>query len=272
MAGEKKRSGGGAGTKRWPTGARAAGGRPLLVIKDLSEHEKTVLDSAVAVVLLISAVGSVLSVLSLRRAAREDGELAALGAAAGATRITSAAAKSRRNWNIFGWFLIRFVVFIQAVNFAAMDPNTPNLSTNPTTLNFWGVAAYNLAWAPAANAWMVSLKFAATLASERVDDARQKIAATDADAPQWDFDVVPANLRLLQTTLPTLSRGWGSGLVGLFLAKWSSALPFYIGIMAYPHWYYIVSLLSFLGVPFVLALPAASASSACDGLHTALNE
>lgn len=80
---------------------------------------------------------------------------------------------------------------------------------------------------------MVSLKFAATLVSADVLDARKKILDTDVDAAQWEADVVPASLRLLQVTLPTLSRGWSSGLVGIFVFLGSIATVFFIGLVIF---------------------------------------
>ena len=174
---------------------------------------ETVSQSMFAVVLAAS-VPPVLSLWSVTGDDR-DGELAALGA--GATRITASAAKSLRNWDSFGWVVNAFCLWIVFVNLSGDD--------DKTTLQFWLNLIFAAATCPVIFASMVSLKFAATLVSESVLDACKQITDTDEDAAEWDADVVPAHLGLLQVTLPTLSRGWATGLVVFF---WAFALMSFV--------------------------------------------
>ena len=69
---------------------------------------------------------------------------------------------------------------------------------------------------PLALTWYLALKQASILVSDAVVEARKRIIATAPSSKQWDDEVVPMVLKLLQTTLPALS-GFASGVkTGLF--------------------------------------------------------
>ena len=84
---------------------------------------------------------------------------------------------------------------------------------------------------PMIMAWYLSLKEASILVSDTVVETRKSIMATTATSPEWNTVVVPQVLQLIQVTLPALSKGWGDGLVAIWVAAWVGAIGSFVGFL-----------------------------------------
>ncbi len=125
---------------------------------------------------------------------------------------------------------------------------------------------------PCLLAWWHSLKTAALLAEDAIDDVISDITRYEVSSKEWDEELIPAIMLLVTDTLPTLSRGWGFSLGLLFAGcgpLWLSYLNNFLwwgfggtGLMLF-----IIP----LGV-FLVASDVARASSKCDDLMNALNK
>ena len=60
-------------------------------------------------------------------------------------------------------------------------------------------------------AFWLALKYAGAKVSYQVKEAMDLIAKTSATSQEWDKLVVPPCIRLVEKTLPFLSRGFGTG-------------------------------------------------------------
>jgi len=120
-------------------------------------------------------------------------------------------------------------------------------------------------------AWFVALTEAAVLASDAVIETRKQIHSTAVVSAEWDSTVVPKVLGLIEKTMPALSSGFGTSVLGMVLTFWTIALaaivPFLDGINPWP--LLVVSvMISFSALP---VKDVDSASSDCDAIHDSLN-
>jgi hypothetical protein len=121
-------------------------------------------------------------------------------------------------------------------------------------------------------AWWHSLKAAALLAEDAVDDVIEDIKSTDVGDEAWDSLVIPAVMNLVTDTLPTLSHGWGLSLGLLF----AGCGPLWLGYLNnFLWWGNLTTGMLLIAIPvglFLVASDVAAASSKCDDLMNALNQ
>ena len=72
--------------------------------------------------------------------------------------------------------------------------------------------------------WWLSLKLASAHVSHEVMKARKIIDKISPTSDEWDTQVVPKALELIDVILPALSNGWADGLLALWLGCWIFAL------------------------------------------------
>jgi hypothetical protein len=211
-----------------------------------------------------------LPLFSLRRVTREGGQLQTLGA--GNTKISAKAATRLGRWHIgllvFSALWVLFGLFY-VVN--ALLGNEDVITGFPTALAM--LAGLFVAYVvPLASwAWWLSLKVASALVSDEVTECRKLIDTTSATSAEWDIEVVPQLLQLVNSTLPALSRGWANGLLALWTACWAASLGMFTHYLDCGTMFFFVMGVISACVPLFLAADVASASSDCDTIKAELN-
>jgi hypothetical protein len=130
---------------------------------------------------------------------------------------------------------------------------------------------------PAGCAWYFCMKLSARLVSDEVLETCKQIDVTEPSAPEWN-DVVLKCQTLIRHTLPTLSRGFGDGLLAMSLACAIAALgsfSHFLRVLRYDnqiHTGYVMLACIETLIPLGFAYDVARASSDCDALVESLND
>ena len=121
-------------------------------------------------------------------------------------------------------------------------------------------------------AFWLSLKQASVLVSDQVIEVRKLIFKTSATSAEWDAQVVPELLKLIEVTLPALSPGWADGLLVLWSCMWVFVLGAFAIFLETGGALFLFFIVWFACFPLLLAADVAGASSDCDTLKTTLND
>jgi len=235
------------------------------------------------------AVGDLLLALplfSLARVTPAGAQMAKLGF--GSAKITPTALLGLQRWHacllvcsvfaVLGWYGMYNLVWVGVLG--NEDPNYqdyhyPEGETSLTAqqrLHAAILGCFSCYVTPLVFAWWLSLKQATVLACDQVLACRALIESISTSSADWNAEVLPQVLKLINVTLPTLSKGWGAELLGVWAGVWVTAL----GIFAkYLDGNNVGDLLLFVAAacfPFGLARDVAIASSKCETLKTSLNE
>ena len=218
-----------------------------------------------------------------RRVTRDDGQLAQLGM--GTTKIMAAAARSISRLH---WFLVVFLLLAAVPDglkyVAAGLTGTPieghpkfDLLASETQLTTfqrgWALVGFLRIFLNQAlcGAWFVALKEAAVLAADAVVETRKQIRSAPVASAEWDGVVVPRVLGLIQKTMPALSSGFGTSVLGVVFGFWLNALGLFVVFVdgktgALP-WIFVL-----IAVSVIPVYDVASVSSDCDSIHDSLND
>lgn len=233
-----------------------------------------------------------LTLFSLRRVTASEGQLSQLGS--GTATISTRAAKRLVLWNAtltaFTAFLLYMAVsvFITYGVMGEPDPRNPIYHLEPGETELTVLQRSNAAlWSgitvliyPMLFAWYLALKEASILVSDEVVEARKKIVRTKVDSAEWESIVVPHVLKLIDETLPTLSSGWGDGLVAIWVGIWIQAIAAFAlflhsdasGATTVKKVYSAVGMVLASLSPLFIAHDVAGASSDCDSIMISLND
>ena len=119
--------------------------------------------------------------------------------------------------------------------------------------------------------WWPTLKDASRCVSSEVAETSTIIDKTSATAAEWDALVVPRVLKLVNVTLPALSKGWANGLLALWTSCWAYELGFCINFLDTDRGVMIVFCAFGACIPLGFALGVAGTSSDCDTIKATLN-
>lgn len=233
-----------------------------------------------------------LSVFSLRRVTHADGHLNQLGM--GVVYISTRAANTLTRWNvvlmmivgIFQWQFIYVSGKFGVLGQHSDDNPIYHLEPGETELTvlqranglLWGLVAGLLY--PCLVVWYLTLKEASVLVYDEVIETRRKLVSTKVESAGWESVVVPQVLKLINTTLPVLSEGWGDGLIAIWLGCWVQGIGvFCLFLQTYAtrlsvahHVFGMIGVVAYSLGPLLIAHDVASASSACDSILTSLND
>ena len=120
-------------------------------------------------------------------------------------------------------------------------------------------------------AWFVALKEAALLASDAVIETRKQIHSTAVASAEWGSIVVPRVLSLIQKTMPALSSGFATSVLGIVFFCWLVALIFFVRFLD-GETNVLPGVFVFIGFSALPVYDVASASSDCDSIHDSLND
>jgi len=120
-------------------------------------------------------------------------------------------------------------------------------------------------------AWYLTLKLASALVSDAVVGCRTMMINTLPTDDEWDDEVVPSVLKLIDSTLPTLSKGWSDSLLAMWMGCWAVALSSFALFLDTNAEVSLFLACFCLVSPILLAYDVASASSDCDKLKSTLN-
>ena len=102
-------------------------------------------------------------------------------------------------------------------------------------------------------------------------ECRNLINKTSATSAEWDALVVPELLKLINETLPALSRGWANGLLTLWTACRVAALGMFSHFLDCGTTFFLCTGVVSACIPMWLAADVASASSDCGTIKAELN-
>jgi hypothetical protein len=237
-----------------------------------------------------------LPLFSLRRvSAAEAGLLVQLGV--GSVKVSARSAKRLKRWHagVIGIFFTPLSPFLNALLFYIIpmgimgkpyeDVPMFNLEPGETSLTAfqraeaWVQGLWNIFVVPwSVYIWYLALKEASVLVSDEVTELRKKIYSTPVTSAEWDSDIVPAAMSLIQRTLPALSRGFGDGLLAIGVGCWASSLGNFANFLDSEanglddSGFYFSGVIAMACLPLVIASDVAGASSDCDAIFTTLNE
>eukprot|EP01045_Picozoa_sp_COSAG04_P003359 COSAG04_NODE_136_length_23756_cov_16.820645_6_plen_399_part_00 len=213
---------------------------------------------------------------TLRRVTARGGELEQLGA--GTARISVSAHRALRVAAVPKWCFLIILFSLTTLTYSLITKigGVSAMSGRVLTAQyvFWGVMLSfwaQLVLCLTFPAWWQSLELAATLVADAVVEVKKLILRHGPRDPEWESEVIPAVLRLVDETLPLLSNGWGTALGLAFVGFWFEALAFVAQLLETGEQNNIFPMLVFAVTPVWIAQGAAAASTRCADLTNALN-
>jgi hypothetical protein len=119
--------------------------------------------------------------------------------------------------------------------------------------------------------WYLALKQASLHVTTIISYIHKSVIAGSPLAQDWDHEVVPTLRLAMQTILPTLSAGFGDGIIAVWSAFWMISLGCFAQYLQDGAPLFLVYMCMAATFPLFLALDVARASTACNQILAALN-
>jgi hypothetical protein len=220
--------------------------------------------------------------LSLEHVTAAGGPLELLGA--GKTRISKRSydTQMRRSYvcmlvPVVFFVMLALLCFVSATRVGTRSKLTDRLITESYAVAVFFAGLMYLIMVVTFWPFWITLKMASALVVDAVSETKQKIEECTPASAEWELEVVQRVLGLCTDTLPLgtlplLSKGWGAGVVAVFVGAWVCALGYFAQFLESGTIASALLMAIAAVAPVAVAYDAASASTDCNMLSDALTK